>query len=160
MGALKDILAISGQPGLFKFVSQGRNGIIVESFETGKRTNATASAKISALEDIAVFTDDGEVQLEEVFKKMQEKLGEEEAMSSKSSSDQLKAFFEEILPEYDRDRVYVSDMKKMVKWYNQLLKLDMLHFEDATEEDQENKDNPDKTDNKREAETSSSPEKE
>ncbi len=123
---LKDILAISGKGGLFKFVSQGRNGIIVESFEDQKRTAVSSSAKVSALEDIAVFTDTEEVPLAEVFEKLYAHLEGKPAIGPKSSPDELKALMEAILPEYDRDRVYVSDMKKLVQWYNQLLALDLL----------------------------------
>ena len=134
---LKDILSISGHSGLFKFISQGRHGIIVESLENKKRMNASATAKISALEDIAIFTDTEDIALNDVFKAIYEKEDGGEAISHKSSADELKSYFEEILPDYDRDRVYVSDIKKVIQWYNQLHKLDMLNFEEeeAAEED-------------------------
>jgi hypothetical protein len=123
---LKDILAISGKGGLFKFISQGRTGIIVESFEDKKRTVIHASSKVSALEDIAIFTETEEVALGEIFNKIHEKENGKETIDHKSSSDELKAFMEEILPDYDKERVYVSDMKKLVQWYNMLHKLDLL----------------------------------
>lgn len=123
---LKDILAISGKGGLFKFVSQGRNGIIVESFDDKKRTVIHSSAKVSALEDIAIFTETEEVALADVFDKIFKLKNGDPVLSHKSSSDELKAFMEELLPDYDRDRVYVSDMKKLVQWYNLLLSLDLL----------------------------------
>ena len=134
---LKDILSISGHSGLFKFISQGRHGIIVESLQDKKRMNASATAKISALEDIAIFTDTEDIALKDVFKAIYEKEDGGEAISHKSSADELKSYFEEILPDYDRDRVYVSDIKKVIQWYNQLHKLDMLNFEEeeAAEED-------------------------
>lgn len=135
---LKDILAISGQSGLFRFVSQSRNGIIVEHLETKQRTNAYATAKISSLEDISIFTDEGDVPLKDVFKAMAEKLGEENPISHKASGNELKSFMGEVLPTYDRERVYVSDIKKMVQWYAILKQLDMLKFDKAEEEnDQE-----------------------
>ena len=133
---LKDILAISGKGGLYKFVSQGRNGIIVESFEDKKRTVVHSSAKVSALEDIAIFTDEEEVPLADVLKKLYEKENGKETISHKSTPDELKALLQEILPEYDKERVYVSDMKKLVQWYNILLKYDLLK---PDEEDQEEK---------------------
>jgi hypothetical protein len=127
---LKDILAISGKGGLFQFVSQGRNGIIVESFEDKKRTVVHSSAKVSALEDIAIFTENEEVPLADVFKKLYEKENGKETISHKSSPEELKALLQEILPEYDRERVYVSDIKKLVHWYNVLIQHNMLKPEE------------------------------
>ena len=131
---LKDILAISGQSGLFRFISQSRNGIIVEHLETKQRTNAYASAKISSLEDISIFTDEGDMPLKDVFKAMAEHLGDKEPLSHKASAKELKNFMGEVLPTYDRDRVYVSDIKKMVQWYTILKKLDMLNFDESEEQ--------------------------
>ncbi|MDK2979308.1 MAG: hypothetical protein PWP52_2022 [Bacteroidales bacterium] len=136
---LKDILSISGHGGLFQFISQGRHGIIVESLETKKRMNASATAKISALEDIAIFTDTEDVALKDVFKAIYEKEDGGETISHKSSADELKSYFEEILPDYDRDRVYVSDIKKVFQWYNQLHKLEMLNFDEEEEAKEEDK---------------------
>jgi len=146
---LKDILSISGHSGLFKFISQGRHGIIVESLENKKRMNASATAKISALEDIAIFTDTEDIALKDVFKAIYEKEDGGKAISHKSSADELKSYFEEILPDYDRDRVYVSDIKKVIQWYNQLHKLEMLNFE---EEEEEAKEEDKKTDEKEQKE--------
>ena len=120
---LKGILAISGQPGLFKLVAEAKNSIIVESLLTGKRIPAYSTAKISALADISVFTETGEVQLTELFKKIKE-CGKN--ISSKASNNEIKAFFEEVLPEYDKDRVYVSDMKKIIQWYQLLSDKNLL----------------------------------
>lgn len=130
---LKDILAISGKSGLYKFVSQGRNGIIVESFEDHSRSLAHASAKVSALEDIAIFTATEELPLATVFKKIFEKEGGKATISHKSSPEELKAFFANVLPDYDREKVYVSDIKKVVNWYNILVGLNLLTFEDEKE---------------------------
>lgn len=123
---LKDLMAISGHAGLFKFISQARNGIIVESLETGKRMNAFATMKVSALEDIAIYTDDKEIPLEEVLVSLHKYENGGEAISPKSDPEDLKDYFSAILPEYDRERVYVSDIKKVLAWYNLLLKYDLL----------------------------------
>ncbi len=137
---LKDILAISGQPGLYKLVSQTKNGVIVENIETNKRTPAYSSAKISALEDIAIYTQDGEDKpLGEVFNSIRTKEDSQAALSHKSSSNELKAYFAEIMPDYDEDRVYVSDIKKVLQWYNVLQANDMLSLLDETEEVEEAK---------------------
>lgn len=133
---LKDILSISGYGGLFKFISQGRTGIIVEALEDKKRMNASATAKISALEDIAIFTDTEDMPLKDVFKAIYEKENGGESINHKSSADELKNYFAEILPDYDRDRVYVSDIKKVINWYNTLHKFEMLNFEEEEEEKQ------------------------
>lgn len=132
---LKDILSISGFGGLYKFISQGRTGIIVESLEDAKRMNASATAKISALEDIAIFTETEDIPLNDVFKTIFEKENEGVSINHKSSGNELKSYFAEILPDYDRDRVYVSDIKKVINWYNILHKLELLNFEEEETED-------------------------
>lgn len=123
---LKGILAISGEPGLYKMVSQAKNGIIVESIETQKRIPAYATNKISSLEDIAIFTEDDEVPLKDIFLNIKTKSNGSEAISHKASNNEIKSLFKEILPNYDEDRVYVSDMKKVFRWYNILAKQDLL----------------------------------
>lgn len=130
---LKGILAISGHSGLFKLVSEGKNSIIVESLDTGKRMPVYSTAKVSALEDIAIYTYEGDTPLKEVFKSISEKENGGPAISHKASGPELKAYFEAVLPEYDKDRVYVSDIKKVVLWYNTLQAKDMLDFSDAEE---------------------------
>ncbi len=123
---LKDIMAVGGHGGLFRFISQGRNGIIVESIENGKRMQAFATMKVSALGDIAIYTEEEEIQLEEVFIRIHKYENGSEAISHKSDADDLKDYFSAVLPEYDRERVYISDIKKVINWYNFLLKKDML----------------------------------
>lgn len=147
---LKDILSISGYGGLFKFISQGRVGIIVESFEDKKRMNASATAKISALEDIAIFTETEDKPLKDVFKLIFEKENGGVSINHKSSADELKKYFLEVLPDYDRDRVYVSDIKKVINWYNILQKLELLNFEEEKVDEKENAEeaNADKTEKK------------
>ena len=131
--SLKDILAISGYSGLYRFISQGRNGVIVEGLIDKKRMNATGSARVSALEDIAIYTDDKEVPLKEIFRKIYQKENGGTSIDPKSATDKLKKYFEEILPDYDREKVYVSDIKKVFIWYNLLLDLKMIDLEEDPE---------------------------
>ena len=140
---LKDILAISGEPGLFKFIAQGKNAIIVEHLETKKRSSAYGSAKVSSLEDIAIFTDKEDMPLGKVFDLIHEKENGGPAIDSKSDTIKLRAWFEGILPEYSKDKVYTSDIKKVAHWYNILHSLNLLVKEEpekaSEEKDSENK---------------------
>ena len=130
---LKEILAISGQPGLFKYVARSSNGVIVESLLDGKRTNASSTARVSALNEIAIFTENEDMPLSEVFEKIYAHTGGKEAISPKSDPAELKRFFGEVLPEYDRERVHVSDIKKVVAWYNLLVGAGMTSFKEEEE---------------------------
>ena len=134
---LSKILAISGQSGLYLYISQARNGAIVESLSDKKRSSVGMTSKITSLADISIYTDDEEVKLQDVFVSMKEVLGDADAPSSKSSADELKALFEKALPAYDRDRFYVSHMKKVVDWYNNLKKYASLDFVNPEEESEE-----------------------
>ena len=134
---LSKILAISGQSGLYLYISQARNGAIVEALSDKKRTSVSMTSKITSLADISIYTDDEEVKLQDVFLSMKEVLGDADAPSSKSSADELKALFEKALPAYDRDRFYVSHMKKVVDWYNALKNYASLDFVDPETEDAE-----------------------
>jgi len=136
---LKDILAISGKGGLFKFIAQARNGIVVESLEDQKRHVAPATARVSSLEDIAIFTIDEEVPLADIFFMIHEKSEGKETLSQKADVKELKSQFKELVPEYDEDRVYVSDIKKVFQWYNQLHQHQLLEVIDKEEEDAEEK---------------------
>lgn len=142
---LKDLLAISGSPGLYRFIAQGKNAVIVEHLETGKRTSAHGTAKVSSLEEIAVFTDTEEVPLADIFDKIYEKENGEASINHKSSPDELKQYFNELVPDYDRQRVYVSDIKKIIQWYNILHSLDMLEKEEDKEEQEEKKEESSET---------------
>jgi hypothetical protein len=128
---LKDILSISGEQGLFKFIAQGKNAIIVEHLETKKRSSAYGSAKISSLEDIAIFTEKEDIPLGKVFDLIYDKEKGGATIDSKSDNSKLKTWFEEILPDYSKDKVYTSDIKKVALWYNTLQKLNMLVIEDS-----------------------------
>jgi hypothetical protein len=132
---IKLIMSIAGHHGLFKYIAEGRNGVIVENLEDKKRINAYSSFKISSLSDIAIFTDSGEVPLKDVMMKIKEKENGGPALSPKASNDELKKFLESILPDYDRERVYVSDIKKLVQWYNILQKAQMLEFDEPKTEE-------------------------
>jgi hypothetical protein len=134
---LKDILSISGESSLFKFIAQGKNAIIVENIETGKRISVASSTKVSALEEIAIFTTGEEVPLSKVMDIIWEKENSGETISHKAADADLKRKFEEILPDYDRQRVYVSDMKKLYQWYNFLQKKNMLIKEEPVAEEKD-----------------------
>jgi hypothetical protein len=139
---LKDILSISGESGLFKFVAQGKNAIIVEHIETGKRSSAFSSAKVSSLEDISVFTENEDLPLGKVFDKIFDKESGGQAIDSKAGSEKLKKYFEEVVPDYSREKVYSSDIKKIILWYNLLQKKEMLVKEEpekAAEKEPETK---------------------
>lgn len=134
---LKDIMSISGKGGLFRYIAQARNGIVVESLEDGKRHIAPATARVSSLEDIAIFTNDEELPLADIFFQMHEKAEGKESLSHKSDTAELKSYFEELVPDYDQDRVYVSDIKKVFQWYNQLQAHELLEVIDKEEEGSE-----------------------
>ena len=134
---LSKILAISGQSGLYLYVSQARNGAIVEALADKKRTSVGMTNKLTSLADISIYTDEEEVKLQQVFLNMKEVLGENDAPSAKSKPEELKALFEKALPTYDRDRFYVSHMKKVVDWYNHLKKYASLDFVNPEEESEE-----------------------
>lgn len=130
---LSKILTISGQSGLFNYISQARNGVIVESLSDKKRSCFGMNSKVTTLEDISIYTDEGEVKLKSVFQKMKDVLGEDNAPVAKSSDKELQEFFSKALPDYDRDKFHVSHMKKVVTWYNILKEFASLDFE--SEED-------------------------
>ncbi len=136
---LKGILSISGQSGLFKLVAESKNTIIVESLETQKRIPVYSSAKVSALEDIAIYTYEGDIPLKDIFKSISDKEEGGEALSPKASANELKAYFEEVVPEFDKDRVYISDIKKVLTWYNSLQAKEMLDFSEPEDESEEKK---------------------
>lgn len=129
---LKTILSISGKPGLYKLISQGKNMLIVESINAEKkRIPAYGHEKIISLADIAMYTDDAEVPLKDVLVSMKGK--ENGALVSldpkKASSEELRAYLAEVLPDFDRDRVYPADIKKLISWYNILVSNGITDFE-------------------------------
>ena len=138
---LSKILAVSGQSGLYLYISQARNGAVVEALADKKRSSIGMTNKITSLADISIYTYDEEVKLQQVLLNMKEVLGDADAPSAKSKPEELKALFEKALPDYDRDRFYVSHMKKVVEWYNALKNHASLDFvtpeETEQSEDQE-----------------------
>ena len=116
----KDIVAINGKPGLFEVKAQSKNGFIVESLLDGKKTPVNISHNISALNEIAIYTYEEEVPLRIVFKSIAEKENGKEALSPKESGKALTSYFREILPNFDEERVYTSNIKKVLQWYNLL----------------------------------------
>src|ERR1039457_2820154 len=131
---LSKILSISGKHGLFKVVSQLKNAVLVESLIDQKRFPAFAHEKISSLEEISVFTTGEDLQLKNVFKTMFEKQDGKVAIDSKSDDNSLRTFFLQIVPDYDPERVYASDIKKIISWYNLLIENNLLDFTEKTEE--------------------------
>ena len=132
---LKDILAISGMPGLYKYVARSQRGVIVEALADGKRMNAAYSSKMSALTEISMFTENEDLPLATVLTNIYTYTGGKEAISHKEAPEKLKAAFAEVLPEYDRDRVHVSAMKKCFAWYNTLVQAGFTEFKLPVEEE-------------------------
>lgn len=119
---LEKIISISGKPGLYKLVSQLKNGFIIEDVTSKKKVSIGNSSQVSLLDNIAMFTFDKEVPLFEVFENIAKNHDYKEALSHKSSEDELKEFMTASLPNYDTERVYNSDIKKLAQWYNILHK--------------------------------------
>ena len=134
---LTKILSISGQHGLFLYLAQARGGAIVESLSDKKRTVVGASNRITTLADISIYTTEEEVKLQEVLLKMKEVLGDAPAPSPKADASELKALFEKALPNYDDSRFYVSHMKKVVEWYNEIKNYASFDFVNPDEEEEE-----------------------
>jgi len=145
---LSGIISISGRPGLYKVVAQGKNSIIVESLTDKKRFPAYSSDRISALDDISIYTVDDDKPLKEIFADIYEKEGGKEGPSHKADIMELTSYFSDILPDYDEERVYASDIKKLFQWYNLLLKAGAL---EPVEEESETAEDKDKEDKKEEA---------
>ena len=141
---LSKILAISGKPGLYKMLTQTKAGFIVESLTDGKRFPVFAHERVSTLEEISIFiAGDEDMPMKEVLRKIFDKLEGKSGLDSGADSKALKSFFLEIVPNYDQERVYVSDIKKTLAWYNLLLEKDMLEFKDEETETTEIAENSD-----------------
>lgn len=117
---LTGIISISGQPGLFKIVAQSKNGIIVEGLSDKKRINVYASTKVSTLSDISMFTTGDDKPIEEIMTSIFEKEKGGPAVDHKADDKAVEAYFKEVLPDYDKERVYVSNIRKLLNWYNAL----------------------------------------
>jgi hypothetical protein len=126
---LKEILSVTGKPGLFKLVSQAKNMLIVESLIDGKRFPAYTKDKVVSLGDIAIFTETAEVPLGQVLEALKTKEnGAVCSIDPKSDNDKLRKYMLELLPDYDRDRVYPSDIRKLLSWYNILINAQITEF--------------------------------
>ena len=136
---LEKILAISGKPGLFKLISGSKKMVVVESLLDGKRIPAYATDRVISLSDIAMYTEETEVPLNEVFMNIQKIYGENpvDVDYKKASETDLHDFMAKALPEYDRERVHNSDIKKLIQWYNLLLKNGLTDFAEKDEEKSE-----------------------
>ena len=131
---LTRILTVSGQSGLYLYLAQARSGAVVESLTDRKRTAFGMSNRITTLADISIYTDAEEMKLQEVFGKLHEVLGDQDAPGSKAPAEDIKALFEKAVPNYDRDRFYLSHMKKVVSWYNEIKAHCSLDFVDPEAE--------------------------
>ncbi len=130
------IIAITGKPGLFQVISQSKNAIIAENIADQKRLAINATQNVSLLENIAIYTYEEDIPLLDVFKAISEKTEGKEAISHKESGNKLAAFFTEVLPNYDDERVYTSNIKKVIQWFNLLIKsgMDFSKVEETSEE--------------------------
>ena len=132
--SLEKIISISGKPGLYKLVAQTRGGFVADSLSDNKRISVNVQQNVSILSEIAIYTLDEEVPLRQVFENIKKKEnGEPTSVMPKDSKDKLEEYFFEILPNYDEDRVYASDIKKVIQWYNLLQKHDLLKDLNADE---------------------------
>ncbi len=132
---LDKILSVAGKPGLYKLITQTRTGFVAESLLDGKRISVSLRSSVSVLSEIAIYTLEEEVPLREVFLKIQTKEdGAKTSVSHKDEKIKLEEYFFEVLPNYDEDRVYVSDIKKVIQWYNILTDNGITDFSDAKEE--------------------------
>ncbi|MDR2562528.1 MAG: DUF5606 domain-containing protein [Prevotellaceae bacterium] len=129
---LQKILSASGYPGLYRYLSQGRQGIIVENLINGKRSCFPPTAKVSSLSDITIFTSQDDMMLKDVLLKIKEKENNGPSISAKSTQETLIAYFDELIPTYDKDKFFPSHMKKIIDWYNILQANDMLEFEEKS----------------------------
>lgn len=153
---LDKILAISGKPGLYELTAQSRGGFIVKSIPEGKKMSVNIRHNVSLLSEIAIYTYTEEVPLGEIFQKIKEKEDGGETISHKASKTELENYFSEVLPDYDEDRVYSSDMKKIIQWYNLLIKNGITDFTETKDEKSEEKETPKEAlENKEEKDTPS-----
>lgn len=134
---LTGIISISGQPGLYKIIAQSKNGIIVEGLADKKRVNVYSSTKVSTLSDISMFTTGDDKPIEEIMTTIFEKEKGGPAVDNKADDKAIEKYFSEILPDYDKDRVYVSNMRKLFSWYNTLQSTGNLKEKEENKEGEE-----------------------
>ncbi len=123
---LESIISITGKGGLYKVLSQTKNGLIVESIADGKRMPVYASEKVSALNDISIYTNEGDMPLQEVYEKLYKKTAGKAAVDHKAKPEELRSFLVEVVKNFDQERVYNSDLKKLFQWFNLLVENGLL----------------------------------
>lgn len=129
---LKKILSISGKPGLYRLVNRGKNMLIVENIATGKRMPAYSSDKVVSLGDIAIYTTQEDIPLTDVLEKIKEmNNGKEVDIKALGDDEAVREYFKTVLPDFDEDRVYTTDIRKIFSWYNQLVAADVTAFKDS-----------------------------
>ena len=153
---VEGIISVSGKPGLYKVLGQTKNGVIVESLIDGKKSAMSSTSKMSALQDIAIYTYTEELPLVDVLDKIRVKEGGAPSIGHKSSKVVLSKYFKEVLADYDEDRVYTSDIKKVISWYNTLQKVGLASEADNASSD-ESSETSKKVAVKKPAKTKSSP---
>lgn len=133
---LKTILSVSGKPGLYRLVSNGKNLVVVESLQDNKKMPIHARDKVVSLGDISIYTDEDDIPLREIFKSIKTKeSGAKASIEPSAKPDELKKYFEEVLPNFDKERVYPTDIKKMIGWYNLLIDANVSFDEEQKEEE-------------------------
>ena len=134
---LEDLVAVSGMSGIYKMAANRNNGLIVEDLDSGKRKFASARKhQFTPLESIAIYTDDDDsVELAKVFKSMLEQIEDTPPVKTSAKSAQVRDYFNDILPNHDRDKVHVSDIKKVIKWFNFLNERNLLSLEEEAKEE-------------------------
>ena len=135
----KEIISVPGMNGLYKIIASNKNGFIVESLNDGKRTMINANQRIMTLSEISVYTKNGEISLREVFKRTRELSKNKLEVDPKGDQEKLREYFKKIIPEFDQDRVYSSDIKKMLTWFDVLKDKIDFSVEEASEEIKEGK---------------------
>lgn len=156
---LSVIVSITGMPGLHKVISKTQNSLVVESLIDKKRFPVFASHQTTSLEDISVFTTKEDIPLKEVLKKIFEMENKGPAIDSKSDDKKIKEYFEKALPEYDKDRVYTSHIRKMISWYNLLQSLNMLDFSEEVKEEKKEEEKTEAKSEEKEETTEKTPKK-
>ena len=134
------ILSVSGKPGLYELKTQTRGGVLAQSLIDGRKIQVNLRNNISILSEISIYTYTEEVPLKEIFHKIYQKTEGQKSIDHKSPKKELENYFREILPEYDEDRVYQSDLKKIIQWYNILIENDFTDFEDEEKSNKEKSD--------------------
>lgn len=134
---LAKILSVAGQRGLYEYIAQARNGAIAENLADKKRTTFPNTSRISSLADIAIYTSEGEMRLDEVFLAIKKVLCDKPAPSHKASESEIVSLFQEAIPNYDDERFYLSHMRKVIDWYSQIVEYRSLDFVKREDEQQE-----------------------